>query len=267
MTKRPLASEPAPTLTIEDVSAEWIAYQEGIPGVEVHCDPDIYWMVEAGSAWSNCGARLRFTATTAARRLDEILRRYRKNGRGAGFWVGPFSEPENLEEFLRRRGLRCRRYFPGMYKDLGNLPRVAKSKLQLTFEIVSDYSIFQKYPHPAIGPLTTRIRKFRIAVEQFRAGRKPRKAWEIMAVSEGVPIGICTLFAGQAAAGFFNVAVLERARNHGVGTALVAHACRFAREQGCKAGMLISSGMGYEVYKRAGFREVAKIGFWYTAKP
>lgn len=235
--------------------------------MEVHCDPDVHWRVESGSAWANCGSRLRFSAANVERRLDEILRRYRKNGRGAGFWVGPFSEPENLEELLRKRGLRCRRYFPGMYADFGNLPRVTKSELPCTFEVVSDYSVFEKYPHPDIGPLTTAIRRFRIAGQQFRTGRKPRKSWEIMAVSGGVPVGICTVFAGRAAAGFFDVAVLERARNHGVGRALMAHACRFAREQGCKAGVLISSGMGCEVYKRAGFREVAKIGFWYTAKP
>jgi len=267
MKKRPLVYEPEATRVIDDVSAEWAAYQQGIPGIEVHCDPDIYWTVEGGSAWSNCGSRLRFSAANAAQRLDEILLRYRKNGRGAGFWVGPFAQPENLEELLRQRGLRCRRYFPGMYAELGTLPPVPKSELQLTFQVVSDYSIFEKYPHPDIGPPTTPIRKFRLATQRARAARQPRESWEIMALSAAVPIGICTVFAGRSAAGFFNVVVLERTRNHGVGTALMAYACRFAREQGCKAGMLISSGMGYEVYKRAGFREVTKIGFWYTAKP
>jgi GNAT superfamily N-acetyltransferase len=61
--------------------------------------------------------------------------------------------------------------------------------------------------------------------------------------------------------------VVENARNWRVGTALMARAARFAREQGSAAGVLVSSGMGCEVYNLAGFREVARIGFGYAARP
>jgi GNAT superfamily N-acetyltransferase len=267
MTKRPPATEPAAARTIDDLCAEWADFQDGIPGIEVHSDPDIHWTVEAASAWGNCGFRVRFSPATVARRLDEILARYRDNGHGAGFWVGPFAQPENFEGLLAERGLRCRKYFPGMYADLACLPRVPKSELRLTFRVIADYSIFRKNPHPWIGRITTPNRRLAVAAHQSRAAREPKQVWEIMAVSAGVPVGVCTVFIGRAAAGFFDVGVIESVRNRGVGTALMAYAARFARDRGASAGVLISSGMGYQVYKRAGFREVSRIGFWYGARP
>jgi GNAT superfamily N-acetyltransferase len=268
MPQRPTAGDPIVARAIDDVLAEWTAYQEGLPGVEVHCDRDIHWAVQQGSAWSNCGSRIRFTENEAGRRLDQILQRYRKNGRGAGFWVSPMTEPANFEEYLRKRGLRCRRYFPEMCADLESLPRALEAKLEVAFEVAEDYSIFEKHPHPGMGPITTAIRRFRLDGQRMRAERKPRRSWEIMAVAGGKPVGICTVFAGDKnVAGIFDVAVQESARNRGVGTALMAHACRFARKKVCKQAVLISSGMGYGVYVRVGFREAARIGYWYTAKP
>lgn len=267
MTKRPPAADPAAARAIDDLCAAWAAVQDGIPGIEVHCDPDVCWTVETASAWGNCGFRLRFSPASAASRLDTILARYRENERGGGFWVSPFAQPDNLEDLLRQRGLRCRKYFPGMHADLARLPRVLQSALAVRFQRIDDYAIFHKHPHPWIGPITTSRRRFALAAHQARVARRPQRIWEIMALSDGVPVGVCTIFKSRTVAGFFDVGVVESARNRGVGTALMAYACRFAREQGCKAGVLISSGMGYKVYQRAGFREAARIGFWYAARP
>jgi GNAT superfamily N-acetyltransferase len=268
MRPRPPAVEPAAARSLEDCYAEFFAYQERIQHLEVHADRDVHWIVSPGSAWSNCGVKLRLAARNAAKRLDYILARYRKNDRGGGFWVSPFAEPANLEELLRARGLRCRKYFPGMYADLDSMPRVPAPKLPVTFELVRDYDMFAVRPHPSIGRVTTPIRRFAMASRRWLAERSPRRTWEIVALADGVPVGICEIFASSTGvAGFFDVAVLETMRGRGVGAALMAHACRFAHEQGCRAAILISSGMGYNMYRRAGFREVAKFGFWYAAKP
>jgi predicted GNAT family acetyltransferase len=268
MRPRPPAFEPAAAHAVEDCYAEWFAYQSGIPHLEVHPDPDIHWIVSPGSAWSNCGVKLRLSSRNSAKRLDHILARYRKNGRGAGFSVSPFAEPANLEALFRARRLRCRKYFPGMYAALDSLPRLLAPKLPATFELVRDYDMFATHPHPSIGRVTTPIRRFAMASRRCLAQRRPQRTWEIVALADGVPVGISMIFASsEGVAGFFDVTVLENMRGRGVGAALMAHACRFARDQGCKAAILISSGMGYNMYCRAGFREVAKFGFWYAANP
>jgi GNAT superfamily N-acetyltransferase len=212
--------------------------------------------------------RVRLSSESAAVRLDSILARYRKNGRGAGFWVSPFAEPVNFEELLRKRRLHCRKYYPGMYTDLAGTPSVRKPKRLVRFATLEDYSIFKTYPHPYMGRISTPYRRYALAGQKFTSERTPRRCWQILALDGERPVGICTIFkANGEVAGFFDVGVLESERGAGIGTALMAEGCRFAKEKKCNAAVLISSGLGYSVYTRAGFREVEKFGFWYTARP
>ena len=46
---------------------------------------------------------------------------------------------------------------------------------------------------------------------------------------------------------------------------MIAHALGFARDRGQKQAVLLASGMGYDMYRRAGFREVCKIAYWYRS--
>jgi GNAT superfamily N-acetyltransferase len=119
--------------------------------------------------------------------------------------------------------------------------------------------------HPYWGRITTPIRRFELARLEALSGLRPRRVWDLVAELDGRPAGACTLFKGSAAAGFFDVGVVPAARGRGIGTALMAHACRFAREQGCTVAILIASGMGHGMYRRVGFRDVCKMGYWYRA--
>ena len=71
------------------------------------------------------------------------------------------------------------------------------------------------------------------------------------------------MFVNDSVAGFYDVGVLEKERGRGIGSAMLAHALRFARERGATQAVLLASGMGSGMYRRAGFREVCKIAYWY----
>ena len=116
---------------------EWFAAHAGAPGVEVHKDPDIVWKLVDGIAWLNAGVSLRFTTITVERRLDEIVGAFAKHGRGCGFWVDVDATPADLEEHLKKRRLRCRKYFAGMACDLKSLPEVAEPP-GIAYERVTD---------------------------------------------------------------------------------------------------------------------------------
>jgi GNAT superfamily N-acetyltransferase len=207
------------------------------------------------------------SAKNAGARLDKILARYGESGRGAGFWVSPSAQPDNLDQLLKKRALHCRKYFPAMYCDLEKpLPDV-HARVPVQFARVTDYKIFRAQPHPAIGYITTTIRRFELAAQEHLALRSPRKSWEFVATCANSPVGICTLFLGRRHAGVFDVGVLEPVRNQGIGRALVRHACAFAREQGSEGAILIATNLGYGMYRHVGFQEVGRIGFWYTAHP
>jgi GNAT superfamily N-acetyltransferase len=264
---RPAAVAPELAQIVEDVHAEYFAHLAAVSGLEVHLDPDIAWKVSPAAAWSNCGVRIRFSGAKIKARLDQILARYHANGRGAGFWVGPAATPADLEALLKSRALHCRKYFPAMYCDLGKMRAPQQPRDPVRCEIVTDYGIFRRHPHPSLGRISTAIRRFGFAAQCRLAELTPRCSWDFAAMLDGVPVGIGTVFIGAHHAGVFDVGVLESFRNRGIGRALVRHACEFARCQGAEGAILIATNLGYGVYEHVGFREVARFGFWYTARP
>ena len=111
-------------LLVERHVAEWLRAQAIVPGVELHDDPDITWVVHPGRAWSNVGIMIRFAQDAAASRLDALVDRYRAHRRGMGLWMSPAATPETLSELLKARALRCRKRFPAMWRDLSKpIPR------------------------------------------------------------------------------------------------------------------------------------------------
>lgn len=250
---------------VESHTAEWFEIQGSVPGVELHRDADAIWMVQPGSAWGNAAVDLRFKKESAGARLDQIIRRYRTNGRGAGFWVSPFATPDDLGERLRQHGFRCRKHFPGMHCDVTAVKNNEPTMAGLEFAVIKDHSVFKTHPHPYYGRISTPIRRFQIARGVHLTNLRPQCVWELMAALDGRPVGSCLLFLGKRVAGLHDVGVIESERRRGIGRALVAYACRFARDRGYRGAVLIAAGMGESVYRRVGFREVCRMSYWYSS--
>jgi len=256
-------------LAVELEYAEVKALHGVVPRVEVHVEPDVTWVVHPESAWANAAVAIRFDPETVERRLDEILGRYRENGRGAGFWISPFSTPDDLPPRLKARGLHCRRRFAGMHCDFETLPAPPPPRLDLTLTPVEDYDPFVRHPHPFYGRMRTPKRRFALAAMARLATLEPRRIQDFVALRKGVPVGFISVFLGERGEGKSNVAgihdvgVLPDLRKQGIGLALMHHAHAFAREQGYRGAVLIASAMGEGVYRRAGFREVGRIAYWY----
>ena len=243
----------------------WYAAQADVPGVEVHRDPDITWMLSNGTTGSNSGTSLRFEASKAEHRLDQILERYTEHGRGAGFWVDDDATPGNLAELLKQRGLRCRKRFPGMWCNLTRLPKIPVPK-KIRIIQTPHHSMYLRHPHPYFGPITTAIRRHELNRLAHLVAQWPKRFFDFVALDAGNrPVGACSMFVDESAAGFYDVGVLKTERNKGIGSAMMAHVLRFSREQGATQAVLLASGMGHGMYQHAGFREVCEIAYWYRS--
>jgi len=241
---------------------EWIEAHAIVSGVEVHRDDDATWMVQPGVCWNNMVAGLTFSSAAVERRLDRIIRRLREHGRGGGFWVNERSLPSDLPDRLRRRGFRCRKYYPGMHVDLARSGPSRERQSELEIRLVTDHRPFAGRVHPSFGRISTPIRRFELA--RLSSLVSAKQAFDLVAFAGNEPVGACTIFTGSRVASLWDVAVVPAHRRKGIGTALIRKACAVSHELGFEDLMLIASGMGETVYSRAGFRTIGEVGFFYS---
>ncbi len=243
----------------------WYAVQTDVPGVEVHRDPDVTWMLSNGAIRANSGTALRFSGASAARRLDQILNRFAQHGRGTGFWIDEDVTPQNIGELLKERGLRCRKRVSGMWCDLTQLPKIPVPK-GIRIIRTPHHSMYLRHPHPYFGPITTAIRRHELNRLAHLAAQWPDRFFNFVALDPGNrPIGACSMFVNDAVAGFYDVGVLQQHRGRGIGSAMLAQALGFARDRDATQAVLLASGMGSGMCRRVGFREVCKIAYWYRS--
>jgi GNAT superfamily N-acetyltransferase len=251
-------------LLVERHHAEWFAAEAFVAGTEVHSDRDVMWLVHPVEAWRNSGIMVRLSASTASRRLDTLVARYQKHGRGMALWISPSATPDNLAELLKARKLRCRQHFPAMLRHLSASTR-ALERPGLEIRRVESIDEFERTPHPAIGPITTPLR--RAALQRIAALIDARRARSVMFVawSNGQPVGSSELFLGSECAGLHSMSVPEQYRHRGIGTALVEHTCAEAVRRGASTIVLLASSDGRPLYERCGFSEVARFRYWYRS--
>ena len=253
------------SLLIEREHAESFLAEGIVPGVDVHDDRDITWIVHAGQAWRNAGIMVRFSPSSAAGRLDALIARYRRHRRGMALWLSPSATPADISDLLTARRLRCRKYFPAMIRNLADRVAPLRPVSQLIVRRVTDVEEFRKTPHPAIGPLTTSLR--RIAFERLRAllSDPSGRTLNYVAWLDDQPAGSIELFLGSGCAGIHGMSVLDRYQRRGIASALIEHACKDLRRLGVQNLGLLATTEGQQLYVRRGFREVARFGYWYRS--
>ncbi len=83
-----------------------------------------------------------------------------------------------------------------------------------------------------------------------------------LATVNGEAVATSSVFYDAGVAGVMNVATVRDWRGKGIGAAVTLQPLLDAREQGYHVGVLESSGMGYKVYQRMGFKEVCRMNHY-----
>lgn len=250
---------------VERHHAEWFVAERVVPDVEVHRDRDLTWIVHPGQAWRNAGIMVRFGSESAERRLDTVLARYQDHGRGMALWVSPAATPSNLAALLKARRLRCQKRFPAMVRALDRRGEQLAIPSGLEIRRVVDGAEFEATPHPAIGALTTLLR--RRSLDRLRAlvSDPSDRTRAFVGWLKGKPVGAIELFLGSECAGLHSLSVLEEYEGRGIGSALVEHVCKEAIRSRARKIVLLASSEGQRLYSQRGFVEVARFGYWYRS--
>jgi ribosomal protein S18 acetylase RimI-like enzyme len=119
--------------------------------------------------------------------------------------------------------------------------------------------------HPAIGPLTTHLRRaafdrLRRLLAERNGGTRALVAW----LGER-PVGAIELFHGTETAGVHGLSVPKRYQGQGIASALLEEGCADARDAGFKHVVLLATTEGQRLYQRRGFVEVGRFGYWYRS--
>ena len=76
---------------------------------------------------------------------------------------------------------------------------------------------------------------------------------------KGKPVATSAVLYSEGVAGLYNVACLPETRGKGIGAMISYVPFIDAKERGYKIGILHSSALGYNVYKRLGFEEICRL--------
>ncbi len=181
--------------------------------------------------------------------------------RMAFWWVGPSTQPTDLEDYLLPHGWSLNDlHAPSMAVDLHQLPAAVQTPAGFSIEVVRDTAGAQAwadvfnlaYHTPALAG-----QAWADAFSRFGPEQAPFRLY--LARLAGRPVATNMLVKAAGVAGAFGVGVVPEARGQGLGQAITLAPYLDARDEGYHIGVLFSTEMGRPVYRRLGFQEVGTI--------
>ena len=233
-----------------------------VPDVEVYRGEDMIRVVSPGisNALTNTVLRCRLSADNADRVIDETNEYFYARGVVPYWRLCPGDLPADLGVRLEQKGLALEEEQPAMAVDLQKLNQDVRTPAGLKIERVSNAATL-KEKHVWISRFAEGKSLATLLIHMFSVyGFDPESDWQhYIGVLNGRPVSCASVFCATGVAGIYAVLTLPEARRQGIGSLLTLQALLGARERGYRVGVLQSSEMGYNVYRRLGFETCFKI--------
>lgn len=172
-------------------------------------------------------------------------------------WIlGPSSSSDKVKEHILKNKLIFIIKPPGMAFNLNNLSEDKKKIPDLEIVKVEDTEIRNTFLDVGLTGLEwdkeITYNFLQEVATQFYLTNNPKYSG-FLAYYKGEPVAISRVFYGAGVAGIYRVTTLEGARHKGIGTAISLAPLYEAKELGYEIATLISTDMGFNIYKRIGF--------------
>lgn len=196
--------------------------------------------------------------------IDETIQYFRDKKVGVfTLWMEPHLKPSDWEPVLSKYGFGLSNDTPGMAVDLQALNKPATNVDGLEIRVVEDEDSLRTWTNIFVRgyglPPAWEERVFELWLK-FGLDLPIRN---YLGYWNGKPVSTSTLFLGGGVAGIYCVATLPEARGKGIGAALTLQPLLDAQDMGYLIGALQSSEMGFNVYKKLGFRHLCQIENFY----
>jgi GNAT superfamily N-acetyltransferase len=183
---------------------------------------------------------------------DQIAAAYAEIGAKWTVWVWP--DDEATARFLEKRGHVLDAQPAAMIHDLDVAERPAPDALT-DWTADGDFAV--------VGPLNDLAYAFGTDSFTRALKRPPGDSVRVYVSSdEGEPVGCLLMTDHDGNSDVEYVAVVPEARGRGISRNLLGHALADARERGIETSTLVSTGMGYPVYERLGYRTLGRFQMW-----
>jgi ribosomal protein S18 acetylase RimI-like enzyme len=192
--------------------------------------------------------------------IEDSIANFRNHQAGLfTFWMDPPQTRADWESALKKFGFGYSDTTPGMAVELNALSESALIVDGLEFKIADDDKsawVWAEVFTQGYGlPLGMEPSIF----ETWGSMGRNLPLRNYIGYLNGKPVATSCLFLGGGAAGIYSVATLPDYRGRGVGAAMTLKPLFDAQSMGYRIGVLQSSEMGFDNYKRLGFRHLCQI--------
>lgn len=196
--------------------------------------------------------------------VEETIQYFRSKRVGTcTWWMEPHLHRSDWEPLLSKYGFRFSHDTPGMAADLQSLNESLPAVDGLEIRAVTHEEEARTWAHvfrlgyglppdwePAVYNLATKL-GLDFPIHNY------------IGYLDDEPVATSCLFLGAGVAGMYSVSTLPKARGKGIGALITQKPLLNARELGYRIGVLQSSEMGFNVYKKLGFRHLCQIEYFY----
>lgn len=196
--------------------------------------------------------------------IAETIQYFRDKGVDAfTWWLEPHLKRADWETILSKHGFGFSDDTPGMAVDLHTLNESMSAVDGLEIRVVKDEETLRVWTNVFINGYGLPPSWESLSYELWLKFGFDFPMQNYLGYLNGKPVATSTLFYGGGAAGIYDVATLPEMRGKGLGAALTLQPLLDARKQGYRVGVLQSSEMGFNVYKKLGFRHLCQIENFY----
>ncbi len=254
---------------LEENSAEFLLEMGRTGGGEERNYDGIQWTVGGSPLdYHNAVVRAMLTGETCVQEIKAFQAALTQKEVPGSWHLGPSMRPSTLDEALLAHGFTHDGDDLGMGLDL-RLP-LADIATPRNFQIVPVRTSVQlnDYGDVLAQGFGEGEREARWVQEIFaQIGLDEKNAWQhLVGYVHHIPVATATLFFTGETVGLYFISIAPAWRRRGLGAAITASALEAAREREALWAVLCASSMGYPVYRRAGFSDLASIGI-YTWRP
>jgi GNAT superfamily N-acetyltransferase len=256
---------PALVAAIKANLFKWYRYLGRSPKAEFFDGPELTWLL-TGVQNSFCNGVLRTQANPdkVDAIIEETLAHFKsRNVTRLSWWTEPGIQPADLGKHLVAHGLTYTDGGPGMAVDLLALNEDLATPSGLTIEHVRDTETLHKWAYASIVGFEMPETDVNIWFDLFNGLGFDLPLRNYVGIVNGEPVAASELFLAAGVAGIYVVATIPEARRQGIGAVLTLAPLREARAMGYRIGILHSSPMGLEVYRRLGFQEYCRMNHYY----